>query len=408
MHTAQGIILGVLGRKPIHLMRGMIGRRRRRSATSGSTSARPSQAEAEALVRDRRPGHLRAGPADRCAATCWSSKSFDNRMGAYVAAEAARAVAGGPLEAAVFAVAPARRRSGCAVPQPAPADQAGCGDRHRCRLRPRPPRAGGEQKQHGVPPWARGRRSAGAPTSTPSSTTCWCARPRRRTSPTRSSPRRRLRHRRLGDPGGPPGDRHRGGQHLAPLHAHARGGAQHPRRGPDGGAGSGLHPPPAPRHQLYRGLSPQHTGMVRPGTVGSFWYVGRVIGLFSLRNAFRRKAIALLAIIGVGVGCALMTALLGLSGEAQARLDNTLTQVAGNMTITEHNRGGGAFVPSFGTAARRLRRSHRRTAARPLRGGHRHRLPAALHRPGPRRQPRYPDRHRSRPTIGTSAAPWLG
>ena len=72
------------------------------------------------------------------------------------------------------------------------------------------------------------------------------------------------------------------------------------------------------------------------------------IGLFSLRNAFRRKAIALLAIIGVGVGCALMTSLLGISGEAQARLDNTFTQVAGNMAVTQHNRGGGAFVPSFG------------------------------------------------------------
>ncbi|MDB5058099.1 MAG: LolE [Chloroflexi bacterium] len=73
-----------------------------------------------------------------------------------------------------------------------------------------------------------------------------------------------------------------------------------------------------------------------------------MIALFAIRNAFRRKTIALLAIIGVGVGCALMTSLLGLSGEAQARLDNTLTQVAGNMTITERNSGGGAFVPSFG------------------------------------------------------------
>lgn len=73
-----------------------------------------------------------------------------------------------------------------------------------------------------------------------------------------------------------------------------------------------------------------------------------VILLFSLRNAFRRKTIALLAIVGVGVGCALMTSLLGLSAEAQARLDNTFTQVAANMTITQHNRGGGAFVPSFG------------------------------------------------------------
>lgn len=88
--------------------------------------------------------------------------------------------------------------------------------------------------------------------------------------------------------------------------------------------------------------------MARSCRLGPFWYVGRVIGIFSLRNAFRRKAIALLAIIGVGVGCALMTALLGLSAEAQARLDNTFTKVAANMTIAQHNRGGGAFVPSFG------------------------------------------------------------
>src|SRR5579864_1808022 len=87
---------------------------------------------------------------------------------------------------------------------------------------------------------------------------------------------------------------------------------------------------------------------VRVSVAPLIWYVGIVIGLFSVRNAFRRKAIALLAILGVGIGCALMSALLGISGEAQARLDNTLTQVAGNMTVTERNSGGGALIPSFG------------------------------------------------------------
>ena len=101
--TAQGIIPGVLGRKPIHLLKPDERKEVPEIRNLWIDIGAASQAEAEELVAIGDPITF-APNLQTLRGDLLSSKSFDNRIGAYVAAEAARAVAGGPLEAAVFAV----------------------------------------------------------------------------------------------------------------------------------------------------------------------------------------------------------------------------------------------------------------------------------------------------------------
>lgn len=55
---------------------------------------------------------------------------------------------------------------------------------------------------------------------------------------------------------------------------------------------------------------------------------------FSIRNAFRRKWVLIVAILGTGLGCALMTALMSLSTGMEQRLDRTMTELAGVLAIS--------------------------------------------------------------------------
>jgi len=55
---------------------------------------------------------------------------------------------------------------------------------------------------------------------------------------------------------------------------------------------------------------------------------------FSLKNVFRRKWITVLAIIGTGLGCGLMTALLSLSDGMDQKLTETLNEVAGDIIVS--------------------------------------------------------------------------
>jgi putative aminopeptidase FrvX len=111
VHTSTGSLLGVIGRKPIHLMRGDdrtapveihhlwidIGAKDREDAAAAVHIGDP-------VTFDR--------PLERLRNDLLVAKSFDNRVGAYVAAEAARAVATGPLQAAVYAVATCQEEIG--------------------------------------------------------------------------------------------------------------------------------------------------------------------------------------------------------------------------------------------------------------------------------------------------------
>lgn len=55
---------------------------------------------------------------------------------------------------------------------------------------------------------------------------------------------------------------------------------------------------------------------------------------FSISNAFRRKTITFLAILGAALGAGLMTVLLSLSGGMDAKLNSTLDKVAGDILVS--------------------------------------------------------------------------
>ena len=74
---------------------------------------------------------------------------------------------------------------------------------------------------------------------------------------------------------------------------------------------------------------------------------------FSISNIFRRKSILILAIVGVGLGVALMSTLLSLSEGMNQRLESTLTQVAADITVAPADApfggqllGGGTPLPN--------------------------------------------------------------
>jgi putative aminopeptidase FrvX len=111
VHAAQGPILGVLGRKPIHLMRGDDRKEAVEIKDLWIDIGAADRAEAESLVRIGDPVTFATG-LERLHGDLLVSKAFDNRVGAYVAAEVARAIAERPCEAAVFAVATSQEEVG--------------------------------------------------------------------------------------------------------------------------------------------------------------------------------------------------------------------------------------------------------------------------------------------------------
>jgi putative ABC transport system permease protein len=55
---------------------------------------------------------------------------------------------------------------------------------------------------------------------------------------------------------------------------------------------------------------------------------------FSISNAFRRKWVLVIAIIGVGLGFALMTVLLSISDGMNQRMNETMNKMAGTIIVT--------------------------------------------------------------------------
>ena len=111
VHGAQGPILGVLGRRPAHFMRGEDRKEAVEIKDLWIDIGAADKAETEKLVRIGDPVTFAVG-LERLRGDLLVAKAFDNRFGAYVAAEAARAVATGPLEAAVYAVATSQEEVG--------------------------------------------------------------------------------------------------------------------------------------------------------------------------------------------------------------------------------------------------------------------------------------------------------
>lgn len=80
-------------------------------------------------------------------------------------------------------------------------------------------------------------------------------------------------------------------------------------------------------------------------------YGGRVIR-YAMSNGFRRKGIAFAAILGAGLGTALMTVLLSLSGGMDREVTDAMNAVAGTVTVTAADAplvggilGGGSPLP---------------------------------------------------------------
>lgn len=111
VHAAQGPILGVLGRRPSHFMRQEERKEPVEIKSLWIDIGAADRAEAESLVRLGDPVTYAAG-LERLRGDLLVSKAFDNRVGAYVAAETARAIAQGPCEAAVFAVGTSQEEIG--------------------------------------------------------------------------------------------------------------------------------------------------------------------------------------------------------------------------------------------------------------------------------------------------------
>jgi putative aminopeptidase FrvX len=111
VHTAHGPILGVLGRKPIHLMHGDERKDPVKLEKLWIDIGAADRTAAEALVSIGDPITF-AAQLERLQGDLLVAKAFDNRVGAYVAAETARAVAAGSLQAAVFAVATSQEEIG--------------------------------------------------------------------------------------------------------------------------------------------------------------------------------------------------------------------------------------------------------------------------------------------------------
>jgi putative aminopeptidase FrvX len=103
LQTSSGPVLGVIGRKPIHLMNAEDRKAPVEIRSLWIDIGVANREEAQELVRIGDTATF-VGSLERLRGDRLVSKAFDNRVGAYVAAETARAIATGPLHAAVFAV----------------------------------------------------------------------------------------------------------------------------------------------------------------------------------------------------------------------------------------------------------------------------------------------------------------
>lgn len=73
--------------------------------------------------------------------------------------------------------------------------------------------------------------------------------------------------------------------------------------------------------------------------------------IFSIRNAFRKKAVAALAVLGVAFGCALMTFLFSVATGMENRVESTFSNLAGQITITQKGSIFGGLLQGMGSSS---------------------------------------------------------
>jgi endoglucanase len=109
--AAGGPVLGVLGRRPFHLMKGDDRKEPVEITHLWIDIGAAGRQEAEEVVRIGDPVTFAAG-LEPLRGELLVSKAFDNRVGAYVIAEVARVLAGDAMDAALFAVAASQEEIG--------------------------------------------------------------------------------------------------------------------------------------------------------------------------------------------------------------------------------------------------------------------------------------------------------
>ena len=72
--------------------------------------------------------------------------------------------------------------------------------------------------------------------------------------------------------------------------------------------------------------------------------------IFSIRNAFRKKSVSLLAVLGVAFGCALMTFLFSVSSGMEKRMERTFNEVSGQIVISGRDSIFGGMLMGMGTS----------------------------------------------------------
>ncbi|NLB55260.1 MAG: ABC transporter permease, partial [Lentisphaerae bacterium] len=73
--------------------------------------------------------------------------------------------------------------------------------------------------------------------------------------------------------------------------------------------------------------------------------------LFSIRNAFRKKAVAVLAILGVAFGCGLITFLFSLTAGMEKRIEGSFNNLSGQITITQKGSMFGGLLQGVGSSS---------------------------------------------------------
>ncbi len=72
---------------------------------------------------------------------------------------------------------------------------------------------------------------------------------------------------------------------------------------------------------------------------------------FSIRNAFRKKVVAVLAVLGVAFGCALMTFLFSVASGMEKRLDQTFSNLSGRIMVTQKGSVFGGLLQGVGSSS---------------------------------------------------------
>jgi putative ABC transport system permease protein len=73
--------------------------------------------------------------------------------------------------------------------------------------------------------------------------------------------------------------------------------------------------------------------------------------IFSIRNAFRKKAVAALAVLGVAFGCALMTFLFCVASGMGKRVETTFSNLAGRIMVTQKGSVFGGLLQGAGSSS---------------------------------------------------------